>query len=123
MTTKETFFLIEPGFRPAYYELAEYLWGADAGINSDGDSENPGDGEWTELTIELRRRPVERVDIDPVSREPLVLKVVSTTEGLARKAALYLQARSGGSVSSDQSDAQPGAPRDGFAARELLCWA
>jgi hypothetical protein len=51
---------------------------------------------WTELTVQRRVPPEERVDIDPVSEDPLVLKVVASSESLARRAAEFLRVATNG---------------------------
>ena len=77
--------------------MAEALWpGAD--IDSDGDSRTPAATDWTELTLILRPGYVERVDVDPVSELPLVLRVSSESASLAEHATNYLVQCSGGSV-------------------------
>ena len=50
------------GPRPPFGEVAKYLWGTDVDFHSDGDSASPDDPDWTELTIERRDGPAERVD-------------------------------------------------------------
>lgn len=96
--------LVAPGPRPPYYRLAHHLWGPGSAFDSDGDSVDPDATNWTELTVSLRDESgrasdVERVDIDPVNREPLVLAVVSENADLARKAAEFLQRQAGGELS------------------------
>lgn len=101
------FLLTAPGPRPAYYKVAEYLWGADCDFDSDGDSDHPEATEWTELTVTLRAAPAEqdngaeRVDIDAVRGSgPLVLAIVSENADLACKAAEFLHRESGGELTS-----------------------
>jgi hypothetical protein len=43
MSTDPTLYLVGPDARPAYYLVAEHLWGTDANIDSDGDSATPDD--------------------------------------------------------------------------------
>jgi len=95
-----TFFVVNPGPRPPFSCIAEALWGA-VGFDSDGDSRYPGDTAWTELTIQRRPRCDERVDIDPVSESPLVLKVSASAPGLAERAARLLAGHSGAVVVSE----------------------
>jgi hypothetical protein len=87
-----------PGPRPPYYRVAEHLWGIGCNINSDGNSERPDDTNWTELTIELRGVADQRVDVDPVADEPLILQVRSTSLKLARDAATFIVDSSGGEI-------------------------
>ena len=90
-------FLVAPGPRPPFATVAEALWpGAD--FDSDGDSRTPGATNWTELTVTLRPGYGERVDVDPVRKQPLVLRVSSESASLAERAASYLLRCSGGSV-------------------------
>lgn len=98
MKTEETWLLSNPGMRPAFWEVARHLWG-DADFDSDGNADTHPN--WTELTVTRRPDYDERVDIDPISEDPLVLKISSSTPGLARKAAEYL-ARSCGGVLTRQ---------------------
>lgn len=87
---KEAIFYINPTTdRPEFYLVAEHLWGKNVNIDSDGNSTDPADKKWTELTIINRSEPGQRIDIDPVQTEPLILKVVGP-EALAKKAAIYL---------------------------------
>jgi hypothetical protein len=90
-----TFFVVEPGPRPPFGQVAANLWG-DAPFDSDGNSESPGDSSWTELTIALRPDCKQRVDIDPACESPLVLKIVSSSLPLAEQAARFLALRTQG---------------------------
>jgi len=94
-------YLIGPGHRPYFRDVADHLWGPGCNCDTDGnEDEAPPDG-WTELTVALR--PVsdqQRVDVDPLDdREPLVLVICSKNEKLARKAAIFLQSEAGGELS------------------------
>jgi hypothetical protein len=95
-------YLIAPGPRPFFGDVARHLWGAGCDYDSDGnDGDAPHDG-WTELTVTLRAGDEPRVDIDPLDgREPLVLVICSEHEDLARKTALFLQSTAGGELSDD----------------------
>jgi hypothetical protein len=84
------------GPRPPCAQVAEHLWGAGVDFDSDGDSTSPSDLHWKELTVERRVPPGERIDIDPVSDVPLVLKVVASSQSLARRAAEFLRDRTNG---------------------------
>jgi len=94
--TEAKFLITEPGPRPPYYKVADYLWGKGANIDSDGNSSNPEDTNWTELSICIRDEETPYVHIDPISIEPLVLEVSSTSCELAKKAAEYIATESGG---------------------------
>lgn len=97
--------LTAPGPRPPYYRVARHLWGQNADFDSDGDSTSPDATDWTELTLALRddggvSSDSERVDIDPVGAEPLVLAVVSESSELARKTAEFLRSECGGELTT-----------------------
>lgn len=95
-----TFFVIKPGPRPPFGQVAANLW-CDAPFDSDGNSESPGDSSWTELTIALRPECKQRVDIDPVCDSPLVLKVVSSSPSLAEQAARFLALHTQGQLAQE----------------------
>ena len=92
MPDQNVLFLVNPGPRPPFGRVADYLWGFGANVDTDGNSLDPNDTNWTELTVQLRPDAdhVNRVDVDPVSQSPLVLKVVSPTPALAQRVAGYL---------------------------------
>ena len=90
----------EPGPRPPFYKIAEYLWGRGCNVDSDGDSSNPDDTEWTELTLILRSATAERVDIDPASLEPLILEIRSSDRTLCERVSAFIVGQSGGSIES-----------------------
>jgi hypothetical protein len=90
------FLIHAPGPRPPYVLVAEYLWGAGVDFDSDGDSRTPDDPNWTELTVIRRGGDSERVDVNPVSESPLVLKVVSESRRLALRVANFLARTTGG---------------------------
>ena len=93
---KETRIRIEPGGpRPPYSEVAHHLWGG-ADIDSDGNSNTADSTAWTELTLINRTDTTQRVDIDPLSQNPLVLEVRSETYDLAESAAQFLTAATNG---------------------------
>lgn len=100
--------IVEPGPRPPFYQVAEHLWGAGCNIDSDGDSRTVGDTQWTELTIELRGADEQRVDVDPISADPLVLQVRSFSAHLAEEVAKFIAGRSGGKTAPMQTRARRG---------------
>ncbi len=100
MEEKFSLYLIEPGSRPPFSAVAHYLWGKED-FDSDGNSRHPNDDQWTELTVIRRPTNSERLDIDPVSENPLVLKISSTSSSLARKGAQFLVANSGGTICAE----------------------
>lgn len=90
--------LIQPGPRPPFYSIAEHLWGADCNIDSDGNSQTPEDTQWTELTLTLRATG-QRIDIDPISSEPLILNVRGESMQVVLKVANFIIEHSGGQMS------------------------
>jgi hypothetical protein len=92
----ERWLLNSPGFRPEPRKLARHLWG---NVDYDSDGNSDIDPNWTELTLTRRPEYDERVDVDPISRDPLVLEISSQTPELALKAAEYLQKSCGGTLS------------------------
>jgi hypothetical protein len=108
MGERSELFLVSPGPRPPYWKVAEELWGKGCDIDSDGNSTHPDDRLWTELTISLRTRgadsgdglQMERVDIDPVSDDPLVLKLSASTGALAIRVAEYMARQTSARISS-----------------------
>jgi len=101
MQDKEVWLISNPGKRPPLGTLAHYLWGA-VDYDSDGNADvNP---DWTELTLIRRPDYDERVDIDPISENPLVLKISSSTPGLAHRTAQYLIQTCGGHLMADNRE-------------------
>jgi hypothetical protein len=99
------FFISSPGPRPPFYLVAQHLWGADCNFDSDGNSQTPEDTGWTELTVALRDATGhevqgKRVDVEPSSHEPLVLRVSSADLALALAVAKFIVGYSGGAISS-----------------------
>jgi hypothetical protein len=93
-------YLIAPGPRPFFGDVAEHLWGP--GCDCDGNADQALLDGWTELTVALRPDCEQRVDIDPLDdREPLILVIHSEYEVLAREAAIFLRSVAGGELSKD----------------------
>ena len=90
------FIISKPGPRPPYYKVADYLWGEGANIDSDGNSTNPEDTDWTELSICFRDEDTPYVHVDPISENPLILEVRSISYELAKKTAEYIACKTGG---------------------------
>jgi len=103
MEEEFSLYLIEPGSRPPFPAIARYLWGKQD-FDSDGNSRHSNDDQWTELTIICRSTNNERLDIDPVSENPLVLKISSTSSLLVPKVAQFLVANSGGTICTEWSN-------------------
>ena len=99
MATNYTIYLKSPGPRPAFHLVADSLWGKGCGTDSDGNSENAFDTEWTELSLSLRGgTELDQVHIDPASENPLVLVVRSPSQVLCERTAIYLHSMSGGEI-------------------------
>ena len=95
----KVFFVKTSKPRPEFGLVADFLWGKNANIDSAGNSSNPSDPNWTELTLEHREKLNERIDVDPVMDNPLVLKVKSDKPNLAARVAFYLAYVTDGEVS------------------------
>ncbi|MCL9657691.1 hypothetical protein [Pseudomonas protegens] len=104
MPSAPSLLLHHPGPRPAFYRVAEHLWGAGCNVDSDGDSRTPDDEQWTELTLILRASPEQRLDIDPLSREPLVLLIRASAADLGARAAHFIQSVAGGTLQAHITD-------------------
>ena len=65
-------------------------------IDSDGNCTGPENQLWTELTLSLRGSATERLDIDPLSLNPLVLVIRSSQAVLCQRAAGFIVSISGG---------------------------
>lgn len=93
-------YLMDPGPRPFWGDVAYHLWGKDCDFDSDCNDDHPPPDGWTELTITLRPEYDQRVDIDTLDEaHPLVLVIQSEDEHLSQKAALFLQSYAGGLLS------------------------
>ena len=95
MSDYEVRFISNPGPRPPFGDLANYLWGV---VDFDSDGNADASPNWTELTLIRRPNYDERLDIEPVSENPQVLKISSLTPGLAQKTAEYLIRICGGEI-------------------------
>uniref|UniRef100_A0A7C2AXC1 Uncharacterized protein n=1 Tax=Pseudomonas graminis TaxID=158627 RepID=A0A7C2AXC1_9PSED len=83
---------------PAFYCIAEHLWGTGCDVDSDGDCAGSDDHQWTELTLSLRGTSGERIDIDPLSLMPLTLVIRSSHATLCQRVADYIVSVSGGTI-------------------------
>jgi hypothetical protein len=93
--------LVDPGPRPPFYLVADHLWGKGCNVDADGNSATRDATDWTELTLILRPDYQARVDVDPVEgAQVLTLRISSEQELLARRAAVFLAAHSGGTLTS-----------------------
>lgn len=89
--------------RPRFKDIAHFLWGEGVDLDSDGNSETPDDRNWTELTLINRNDGSERIDIDPVSYDPLILKIVGH-KGMVSRVAVFLSEACGCKVSESASE-------------------
>jgi hypothetical protein len=97
----EIFYLVNPGLRPVFHVVADHIWGVGANVDSDGNSGNADDVRWTELSLYLRdSEDDQEVHIDPVSQDPLVLKIRSSDAALANKTVKFLHQTAGGFICS-----------------------
>lgn len=98
-------FLVEiGGARPSIAAVAEHLWGPGVDFDSDGNSVTAEATNWTELTVAKRPDCEERVDVDPASEAPLILKVVSASRDLAARTATFLAASSDGRMTGSPAN-------------------
>jgi hypothetical protein len=98
MSTHYSIQITPEGPLPAFYCIAEHLWGTGCDVDSDGDCTGSDDHQWTELTLSLRGTSGERLDIDPISLMPLTLVIRSSHAILCQRAADYIVSVSGGSI-------------------------
>ncbi|KAF0864437.1 hypothetical protein [Pseudomonas sp. LD120] len=104
MPSAHTLLLHHPGPRPGFCRVAEHLWGAGCNVDSDGDSRTPDDEQWTELTLRLRDSSEQRLDIDPLSQAPLVLRIRASEAELGTRAAHFIQSVAGGILQTHVTD-------------------
>lgn len=98
-------FLLNPGPRPAFTNVAVHIWGEGCEVDTDGNATAVDDSSWTELTLTLRPAYRERIDIDPLDDlQPIVLVIRSENDELANRAALFLHGECGGALSDDAPD-------------------
>jgi hypothetical protein len=98
-----SYFVRVQGDRPPFSCLAYFLWGTTVNFDSDGNASSPSDRCWTELTVINRAHQDDRVDVDPVSDDPLILKIEADSLTLAARAAFYLAMSTNGTVAESLS--------------------
>jgi hypothetical protein len=79
------------GSFPSCFEISDFLWGKQADIDSDGNSNTPESIDWTELTLQLRDEAEERIDIDAIEGKVGLFKLKASSEVLARKTFDFLK--------------------------------
>ena len=84
------------GPRPDAGSISIVAWGGPTEVHLAGDFESPTDESWTRLSVVRADNPARRVDIEPVSREPLVLRVSSNEKKCADRVAFYIAMESHG---------------------------
>lgn len=91
------------GKMPPYHRVAEAIWGGGADFDSDGDSSNPEDSGWRELTLILRPGYDQRLDIDPIEddRETVVLR--ATSRDVLERAVNFLESVGALTIVDDKS--------------------
>jgi hypothetical protein len=77
-------------FPPCFY-ISDFLWGKQADIDSDGNSNTPESIDWTELTLQLRDETEERIDIDAIEGKVGLFQLKASSEALARKTVDFLK--------------------------------
>ena len=88
------------GPRPEARAISIVAWDPSTEVHLAGDFENPTDESWTRLSVVRVDNPERRVDIEPVSREPLVLRVSSNEKKCTDSVAFYIAMESHGRYSS-----------------------
>ena len=79
------------GDMPAFSEVVEAVWGRGIDFDSDGDSGNPNDTTWRELTATLRPKYDQRLEVFPLSEEARdTIRIESTHEQVVSRAADFL---------------------------------
>jgi hypothetical protein len=97
------YFFIQPQTpRPDFRLVITFLWNDSQDVDTDGNAHNPASREWTELYCLNRDRPQETFDVEPVSNEPLTLRIASRNCELAARVAYYLAIETKSLVSSSQ---------------------
>ena len=79
------------GPMPAYYKIADHIWGVDADIDSDGNSETADSTDWNELTIILRSDREQRIDIETISKKKNSLLLCASSNELSESAMRFLR--------------------------------
>ena len=98
MLSQTVVYLVAPGERPPFGQVADHLWGAKANVDSDGNSRTPDDTQWTELSLFLRGADEAEVHVDPVAISPLTLQIWSSNAYLVERAARFLSEKTMGRI-------------------------
>ncbi len=81
------------GQMPPFGQVAHALWGDDADVDSDGDSETPESTNWRELTLILRPEYALRIDIVPTKDNRDIIELRSDSADLLNRTLAFLEKR------------------------------
>lgn len=98
MLSQTVVYLVAPGERPPFGQVADHLWGPEANIDSDGNSRTPDDTQWTELSLFLRGADDAEVHAHPVTTSPLTLQIRSPNAYLVERTARFLSEKTLGRI-------------------------
>ena len=84
------------GPRPEARAISIVAWDSSTEVQLVGDFENPTDDSWSRLTVVRVDNPEQRIEIEPVSQEPLVLKISSNEKKCAHNVAFFIAMESHG---------------------------
>jgi hypothetical protein len=84
------------GPRPEARAIGVVAWEGSTEVHIDGDFENPTDESWSRLTVVRADDPDRRIEIEPVSLEPLVLRISSDEKKCADRVAFFIAMESHG---------------------------
>ena len=102
------YFVSEVGTRPDFRLVITVLFGPDVdAVDSDGDAHHPASREWTDLYCYSRVVKSRWSEIEPDSRDPLVLAIRSDSPDLAALAALFMSDETNGKVTLDRESSKP----------------
>lgn len=76
------YWIRELGPRRPFPQYVSFLFGGDAGCDTDGNAQSATDCTWTELTVIDRPNPSERVAVSLQAEKPLTFLVTSDREEL-----------------------------------------
>ena len=84
------------GPRPDAGSISTVAWEKPTEAHLSGDFESAADTSWTRLSVVRVDDAARRVDIEPLSQEPLVLRVSSDEKKCADRVAFYIAMESHG---------------------------
>jgi hypothetical protein len=96
-------FLQPRGPRPDFRLVISFLWGDLHNVDTEGNSYNPANRDWTELYCQNRENELETFHVGAVSQAPLTLAVESDLPELAARVAYFLATETWAAVASDPS--------------------